>query len=285
MDHIFGEDWAGANAKLYGDPEYLKNIHLVKGPKDEKGYFNKMHNFDESGLPKEEVETNRGGIPTPKPSFFPKNGDYVESHADHKQNIYDPEKLDSMVYDRETREINKMNRKQKSEDQRFHQRFMKLWKDYANENGITEEEKTRRIAIMESEKATHLAKLKEKDINGQKEVTSERETKKIHKLQKKTHKTKLPRDRNALLKGKISISDETLESLNLQAKHFEKISQTHGEPMVNHHDNVKIISCSKKNRTQSVPMKPTKKSLKITKTLCNSSKKISKMTTTNSWKL
>jgi hypothetical protein len=159
MDHIFGDDWAAANAKHYGDPEYLKNIHLTKGPKEEKGYFNKMHNFDESGLPKEEVETNRGGIPTPKPSFFPKEGDYVDSHADPKHNIYDPKKLDSMVYDRETREINKMNRKQKSEDQRFHQRFMKLWKDYTNEKGISEEEKTRRIASMESEEAAHLAKL------------------------------------------------------------------------------------------------------------------------------
>lgn len=69
MDHIFGEDWAGANAKLYGDPEYFKNIHLVKGPKDENGYFNKMHNFDESRIPKVKVETNRGGIPTPKPIF------------------------------------------------------------------------------------------------------------------------------------------------------------------------------------------------------------------------
>ena len=251
---MFGDHWVEMNAKTSGDPDYLKNIHLQKGPKS-KGYDNGMHDFDANGQPKTVHETHKGGIPGSHPKNFPKGDDHIDSHADHKGTIYDPSKLGSMAYDRETREISRMNRKKKSDDEKFHERFMRLWKDYTNETGISEEEKQRRLNIMESEKKLAMSKLKE--------ASPKREAKKARKLVKKAQKPKIPKDRNSLVLGKISISEETLEKLDLQTKHFEKISLQHGEPLLNHHEKV-FFGC-KKNRIQSAPKIPTKNNSRITK--------------------
>lgn len=190
-----------------------------------------MHDFDESGQPKSEYETHKAGVLGQVPKYFPRGNDYVDSHTDHKQAIYDPKKLNSIVYDRETREINKLNRKPKSEDQKFHRRFMKLWKDYTNENGITPEEKKRRLEIMESEKKLAVDRLKEGS------PATKRVTKKARKLVKKIQTPKMPKDRNGLVLGKISISEATLQQLDSQTQHFDKISLQHGEPLLSHHDN------------------------------------------------